>query len=132
MRQFLILILLAPAMASAEQGPVLPELELTKVIMTLGFVLCVIYGIAFFIKKQTGFQTVLNGQIKTLAMQPLGTKEKIILIEVSGEQLLVGVTSQSIQLIKALDNPIVMEESKPTQSFSQTLKQILSKEKSHD
>ena len=63
--------------------------------------------------------------MKTLGVLPMGVKEKIILVEVGGKQILLGMTASNINTLATFDEPIVEEKSNNVGSFSQKLKDIL-------
>jgi flagellar protein FliO/FliZ len=48
--------------------------------------------------------------IETLATVSLGLKEKVSLIQVGEQQLLIGITPQSIQTLLVLEQPIKKED----------------------
>ena len=74
-------------------------------IMSLFMVLVVIIISAFVLKK---FQRVSHSSspMKVVASLPLGTKERIVVVEVNGEQLLLGVSQQQVTLLKTLESPL--------------------------
>ncbi len=52
-----------------------------------------------------------NGEvIHVLATQPLGPKERVLLVEVAGKQLILGITASQIQTLHVLDRPLVDEK----------------------
>lgn len=55
-------------------------------------------------RSQTGIQSA-QAHLKTVAVLPMGTRERIALVEVDGKWILVGVTAQSIQTLSVLDRP---------------------------
>jgi flagellar protein FliO/FliZ len=57
---------------------------------------------------------------------PVGTKERVMIVQAGEEQFLIGVTSQSIQLISKLETPLKQEELEST-PFSNQLAQLLKK-----
>ena len=60
-----------------------------------------------------------GGVIKTIAVTSIGQREKVVLVEVNGQQYLLGVTSQQINLIDKLATPVDV----PISSFASRLKQ---------
>ena len=42
-----------------------------------------------------------------MATQPLGPKERVLLVEVAGQQLILGMTSSQIQTLHVLEQPLV-------------------------
>ncbi|MEZ9141838.1 flagellar biosynthetic protein FliO [Shewanella sp. 10N.286.52.E4] len=81
-------------------------------------VIAIIFVLAYIVKKLNLVQSN-QGVIKTVAMTALGQKEKIVLIELEGQQYLLGVTAQQVNLIEKLDTAVNVE----TTSFASRLKQ---------
>lgn len=70
---------------------------ITQVILNLLLVLSLAFA-CYFVAKKWRYRTVLGAaaNIKILSMLSLGTKEKVVLLEVEGEKVLVGVTPQQM------------------------------------
>ncbi|WP_407696591.1 flagellar biosynthetic protein FliO [Shewanella goraebulensis] len=81
-------------------------------------VIAIIFVLAYIVKKLNLVQSN-QGVIKTVAMTPLGQKEKLVLVELEGQQYLLGVTAQQVNLIEKLDTAVNVE----TASFASRLKQ---------
>ncbi len=91
---------------------------LSSIMGGLILVVAIIFLLAFIVKKLNLVQSN-QGVIKTIAMTPLGQKEKLVLVELEGQQYLLGVTSQQVNLIDKLDTNVEIE----TTSFATRLKQ---------
>lgn len=76
--------------------------------MTVGLliVLFIIIAIAWIAKRFLNIQQVAGSQIKILGGVSMGTRERLVLIEVGHEQIIVGVTPGSIQKIHVLKEPL--------------------------
>ncbi|QSX32715.1 flagellar biosynthetic protein FliO [Shewanella avicenniae] len=83
------------------------------------FVLLLIFLLAYAVKR-LNLVTGNNAAIKVKAQSALGPKERVVLIELDGQQYLLGVTSQQVTLLDKYDSPVNIE----TTSFSQKLKQV--------
>lgn len=96
------LILFSPV-AAAQAG----ELASTIPTMLLGLVITilVIYGLAGLARK-TNLGQFKNSGMQVLAVLPLSAKEKLLLVQVGDSQLLLGVTGQSINLLKEFTEPL--------------------------
>ncbi len=123
------------ALAAAQAAPVLAspgipnsQDQLIEVSIALAMVVALIYAIAWFIKRKQGVHGLSNIPMKTLGVLPMGVKEKIILVEVGGKQILLGMTASSINTLATFDEPIVEEKHHSVSSFSQKLKDILSQQ----
>ena len=77
----------------------------TTLLMLLA-VIALILGVAKVMKRMQLPAMGVKSGIKLIAQMPLGQKERILLLEVNDEQILVGVTSNQINLIKKLDHNI--------------------------
>lgn len=103
--------------------------------MTLGLlvVLAMIFGFAWLLRRFGRYQGLANGSLKTLGGLPLGTRERLVLVQVGGKQLLLGVTPHSIQTLHVLDENIMLggsrDKSNPSGSFSDRLAYMMSKGK---
>ncbi|MFN4289884.1 MAG: flagellar biosynthetic protein FliO [Permianibacter sp.] len=53
-----------------------------------------------------GGLTGQSGVIKVVAQTPVGTRERLVLIQVGEQQLLIGVTAQQISLLHTLPEPV--------------------------
>jgi flagellar protein FliO/FliZ len=106
-----------------------------RVVFTLAGMIALILVLAYWAKrlqgmsgaKQSGFSS--QGEvIRTLATVSLGLKEKIALIQVGEQQLLIGITPQTIQTLLVLDEVIKQEDvEQQTPVFQAILKKALHK-----
>jgi flagellar protein FliO/FliZ len=62
--------------------------------------------------------------LRLVASLPLGPKDRVMVVEVGGKQLLVGVGEGGPRLIHTLDNPLPEEEAKQPASFAQIFSQL--------
>ncbi len=65
--------------------------------------------------------------INILAAQPLGPKERIVLVEVGGKQLVVGMTAAQVQTLHVFDEPVVQaaEKTAPSGAFADRLRALM-------
>ncbi|HGF7190049.1 TPA: flagellar biosynthetic protein FliO [Vibrio cholerae] len=102
------------------------QLDLATTLGSLLFVIALILLLAWLLKRM---RVPAFGQQKGLSIikqLPVGTRERVMIIQVGEEQYLIGVTTQSIQLLAKLDNPLIQEELTAT-AFSNQLMQLLKK-----
>jgi flagellar protein FliO/FliZ len=112
-----------------------PMSSIGRVVLTLAGMIALIFLLAYCAKRLQGMSRSnaggLYGQgklIKTLATTSIGLKEKISLIQVGEQQLLIGITPQSIQTLLVLDTPIKQEDIEhQTPVFQAILKKALQK-----
>lgn len=77
-------------------------------ILALLFVVAVIFAIAW-VAKRFNLAPASSNQIKMVASSSLGGRERIVVIEIQGQQHAIGVTTQSVnhlfQLPEKLESP---------------------------
>ena len=81
------------------------NMDVLGLITSLLIVLGLIVVSAFVLKKFNFAQSNVQG-MKVITSLSLGTKERLYVVEVNDQQLLLGVTSQQITLIEKLEQPI--------------------------
>lgn len=91
---------------------------LSSMVGGLIVVLVLIFFLAYLVKR---FNLVPSSQgvLKTIAVTPLGQKEKLVLVEVGGQQYLLGVTPNQVSLVDKLAQPVEVT----AESFATRLKQ---------
>lgn len=107
------LLMFATTVASAEEaagGPTLPAVVGSDEILNMAGSLMLIIGaivvVGWLYLRVKGTHGHNAGFIKILAAQPLGSKERILLVEVANQQLVLGVTSTQIQTLYVLEQSI--------------------------
>jgi len=96
----------SPAWAS-ETLQVKPGPAVLQTLAGLAIVLALIFALAWMSKRLSGGALGSHKFMKILAVQPLGTKEKILLVEVGGQQMMLGVTPGRISMLHVFDEPVV-------------------------
>lgn len=119
-----------PASNNSQIGGALikPGDYLGQIMISLLLVLAIIFIGAWLVKRYGRFSAVADGQLRVLGMLSVGQKERIMLLQVGSQQLLVGVTPSRITRLHELAEPIVIEEQDQTTikpSFSQRLQDAL-------
>ena len=109
------------AVAPIEKGSAL--MALSNMMGGLILVLVLIFVLAYIVKR-LNLVPESNGVLKMVAVTPLGQKEKVVLIELDGQQYLLGVTSQQVNLIDKLDETVKID----TQTFATRLRQAKTKQ----
>ena len=73
-----------------------------KVVLSLIFVIAFIPACLWLMKRFQAVQMKFGqSDIKIVNVQSLGTKEKLMLVEVEGERILIGVTAHSINHLRS-------------------------------
>lgn len=96
---------------------------------TLGLLaVLVIIGAAAWMIKRLGFvQAGAHGRMKVVGGVSLGTRERVVLLQVGKEQLLVGVAPGQIRTLHVLEEPLPLSEEGGTkqESFAMRLQSVL-------
>ncbi|MGY4014741.1 flagellar biosynthetic protein FliO [Aeromonas molluscorum] len=122
MMRVAILLLLLPLPALAETTATLPSLGswLLSSLLVIGLILV----LGFLLKKSKLTQVIGGGQMKVIASLPLGYKEKLLVVKVGEQQLLLGVTPQQVNFLYRLEQPL--DERQP-QAFAQQLNKLMTR-----
>ncbi|SMF36548.1 Flagellar biosynthesis protein, FliO [Alteromonadaceae bacterium Bs31] len=127
----------ASSQASERPAPpavLAPTRVLGQVVFGLIIITVIILVLAWLAKRMGYGNTSANGRMRILGNMPLGSREKAVLVEVNGKQLLLGVTAASVNCLHEFDalehQQTSIEPSRPaeasgTQDFSGYLKKIL-------
>ncbi|AFA49268.1 flagellar biosynthetic protein FliO [Acetobacterium woodii] len=101
---------------------------------TVGVIVLTYFGSRWYVNqflKKTGS----GGQhIKVVERLIVGKNGSIIIIDIQGNQYLVGVTENSIQILTELEKPITFQKKQDTskESFLSMVKSFSQKEKQHE
>lgn len=126
----LVLSLSALPLWAAEKtsAPGLAAGDVLNLFLGLGLVVALILGCAWLIKRMGTLQGSRSGLIKVIAVLPLGTRERIALVEVGGQQLLLGITATQVTTLHRFDEPVAEPQSFENNSeFAQKLHQLMSR-----
>jgi len=93
-----------------EVGKHLPRsMDAMTMILSLLMVLALIVGLGVVLKRFQPKSQGLKG-LKIITSLHLGTKERLVVVEVADKQLLLGITSQQITLLQSLETAINPDE----------------------
>ncbi len=80
---------------------------LMQTLVGLGVVVALILTLAWVSRRLSGGRLGNTSFMKILAVQPLGAREKIILVDVAGQQMMLGVTPGRIVTLHVFDEPVL-------------------------
>lgn len=106
-----------------------PDTMGTLVSLGLGLiaVIALIYGCAWIIRRMNGMTGMNNNAIKVVSVMALGARERLALIEVGGQQILLGITPSAIRTLHVFDEPVVDASNPPSGEFSRRLQGMIGK-----
>ncbi len=102
-----------------------------SVVLSLLFVVAVIFMLAW-VMRRMGMATLRpNSLLKTVSSLSVGQRERIVLVQVGEQQLLLGVAQGRVETLHVLETPLSVEQKDATVSgsFAERLKSIVNKEK---
>ncbi|MDG6777644.1 flagellar biosynthetic protein FliO [Thiomicrorhabdus sp. zzn3] len=103
-----------------------PSDYFVQILFSLLLVLLIIFVAAWLLRRYGRFPGVADGNLKVLGALSVGQRERILLLQVGKEQVLVGVTSSKISTLHQLQEPVSMPQSESNNiSFSQRFQEAL-------
>lgn len=102
-----------------------------QMVFGLVFVIVAIIVLAWLTKKLGGIQRSYGAPMKVIGTLNLGNREKVVVVEIGGTQMVLGVTTTNVQKIHVFDEPVFEIENKEAEvasgSFAMKLQQMLIK-----
>lgn len=121
---------LALAQGQADSPPALSTpvsvTSMLSLVTSLIFVIGAILFVGWLYSRMRGVNLSASKVINVLAAQPLGPKEKIVVVQIGSKQIAVGMTPSSMQTLHVFDEPVVAQrEGPPAASFSVRLRNAM-------
>ena len=116
---------LEPSVASIPATPI-GGADFLSLGLSMMIVVAVVIGLGWLYSR-----TRMSGQgardvINIVASRPLGAKERLLLIEIAGQQLLVGMTAAQVQTLHIFEQPVVTPtKDKEVSGFAGRLRKAL-------
>ncbi|MFY8272889.1 flagellar biosynthetic protein FliO [Pseudoalteromonas sp. SSDWG2] len=88
------------------------NLDLLSMLMSLALVVITILILAFFVKRLNPNMTA-SADFKVVRTLALGTKERLLVVEIDNKQHLLGVTPNAINYLYELEKPLSEREMTP-------------------
>lgn len=111
--------------------PVVGSESVMNVVLSLVLVVAAIFLLAWMMRRLGGATLKSNAFLKVLGSVSMGARERVVLVQIGEQQLVLGVAPGRVQTLHVPDKPIVAVDTEVTVSgsFSERLKSILNKEK---
>jgi len=125
------LLVALPAAAEKTAGaPGAPGVDagaLLRVIGGLLFVVAVILALSWAVRRVGTLTGSVSGKLRVLGSVPVGNRERMVLVQVGEQQLLLGVAPGNVRTLHVLDEPIAERSGSgdapaPGGSFAQRLR----------
>lgn len=99
---------------------------LFQLILGLIVVLICILALAWFAKRMNRLQSSTAGMLKIIGGISMGSRERVVLLQVGSEQLLIGVSPGRINTLHVLENPLEDADVNSEKTFATSLSEKLS------
>lgn len=128
----LLVLMTAPAMAQEVAPAVSPSSLFTgdyllQVIGSFVVVILLLIGVLVMLRRFNGVSSQMSGNMRVISSVGVGQRERVVLVQVGEEQILVGVGPGNVRKIHAFDAPVVEPTASPTPSFSDVWKVAMGK-----
>lgn len=119
--------------ADAESTAGLGRAALIQTVIGLAVVIAVIYALAWLAKRTNVGSMGRDKGLKVVSVLPLGTREKAVLVDIAGTQMLLGVAPGRVSTLHVFAEPVVStsahtprdKSSFETSDFAKKLNDIL-------
>jgi len=100
-----------------------------EVMAGLIIVLLMIFALAWMVKRMGAGSFLTNQHMKIVASVAMGTRERVVVLDVGGKQILLGITPQNINTLHVFDEPVVSEltDNQAPSDFAQKIKYFMQK-----
>ena len=105
--------------------------QLVQVLGSLGVVLMLVLALAWLARRLSRSRTVQTRGLRLVGGISLGAKERIVLVQVGKQQLLVGVAPGCLQTLHVLEQPLT-GEARAMPGFSEKVSELLEQGQSRE
>ncbi|MHB1371692.1 MAG: flagellar biosynthetic protein FliO [Pseudomonadaceae bacterium] len=114
----------ATSMSSTDMGA-----QLSKLLLGLLLVVGLIFLLAWLLRRVQQMNPRGTQVIKLVSSQALGPRERLVLVQVGSEQVLIGLSAGRITPLHVLKEPVHLPDSEPANpEFAQRLMELLGKD----
>lgn len=104
--------------------------SLLQVLLALALVLGLIVGAAWMMRRLSLVPGAGAGHLRVVSGVMVGQRERVVIVEINGQWLVLGVTSEQVNLLHTLDKPADIETTPAAAPvFAQWLQAALDKRK---
>ena len=128
----LFALMTVPAVAQ-EAGPAVSPSSLftgdylLQVIGSFVVVILLLIGVLVLLRRFNGVSSQMSGNMRVISSVGVGQRERVVLLQVGVEQILVGVGPGNVRKIHAFDQPVVEASVSTTPNFSDVWKVAMGK-----
>ncbi|RAU40736.1 flagellar biosynthetic protein FliO [Pseudomonas sp. RIT412] len=102
--------------------------QLLQLVLGLGLVVALIFGLAWLLRRVQAAGPAGNQVIELVGSRALGPRDRLVLVQVGNEQVLLGVSPGSITALHVMNEPVQVPETQhATPEFARRLMDALGK-----
>ncbi|KJH80984.1 flagellar biosynthetic protein FliO [Pseudomonas sp. KSR10] len=129
---FLSLLLALPVMAAEPTTSMSTTgmgTQMTKLLLGLLLVIGLIFLLAWLLRRMQQLNPRGNQAIKLISSHALGPRERLVLVQVGSEQVLLGLSAGRITPLHVLEEPVHLPDAEPANpEFAQRLMELLGRD----
>ncbi len=91
--------------AKTSSSPITTD-YMAKLLLSLGLVVVIIFALAWLVKRFNFIPQQNQGIIKVISTLSVGSRDRLALIQVGDEQLLIALTPGKISKLHSMENPV--------------------------
>jgi flagellar protein FliO/FliZ len=100
---------------------------LLQVIGSFVVVILLLIGVLVLLRRFNGVSSQMSGNMRVISSVGVGQRERVVLLQVGVEQILIGVGPGNVRKIHAFDQPVVEASVSTTPNFSDVWKVAMGK-----
>jgi len=81
--------------------------HLISVFMGLAVIIVLILALGWIVRRFSQGGIFTQSSIKVVAALPMGTRERLVVVDIAGQQILLGVTATQINKLHVFDEPVI-------------------------
>lgn len=103
--------------------------QLSKLLLGLLLVIGLIFLLAWLLRRVQQLNPRGTQVIKLISSQALGPRERLVLVQIGGEQILIGLSGGRITPLHVMKEPVHLPDAEPANpEFAQRLMELLGKD----
>ena len=100
---------------------------LLQVVGSFVVVILLLIGVLVLLRRFNGVSSQMNGNMRVISTVGVGQRERVVLLQVGEEQILIGVGPGNVRKLHALDEPVVDPITSSAPNFSDVWKVAMGK-----
>ena len=100
---------------------------LLQVIGSFVVVILLLIGVLVLLRRFNGVSSQMSGNMRVISSVGVGQRERVVLLQVGVEQILIGVGPGNVRKIQAFDQPVVETSPSNTPNFSDVWRVVMGK-----